>query len=128
MAGNGTASGTSSISREATMNNNHNNDDGDDTGSGGQGREKRRRITQSCNMCRKKRIKCDGKVGGHIYPFDWHSRHILNDIYRNQDADHAFQKTSSVHGLKQKSAVLSQVEMFRRECRDWKLTSPIYSI
>lgn len=45
------------------------NDDGEDTGSGGQGREKRRRITQSCNMCRKKRIKCDGKVGHAV--LDW---------------------------------------------------------
>ena len=39
------------------------NDDGDDNGDGDGGRDpKRRRIARACDMCRKKKIKCDGKM------------------------------------------------------------------
>ena len=34
---------------------------GDDGGSGERG-QKRRRIARACDMCRKKKIKCDGKM------------------------------------------------------------------
>jgi len=42
--------------------NNYGFDAGDDQGGDDQGDAKRRRIARACDMCRKKKIKCDGKM------------------------------------------------------------------